>query len=128
MIGPPLKKTQNLAFCIGNFDGINNKKEWQWHETHFYYSLFFSICLIIISVLSMAIKVQRHSDLSSHLFIMACIWTTSVIAWEIYATRISSNCLCSLITVHSGYSYYRGGGGIPIGAYLPPNMNIKIFL
>ena len=30
-------------------------------------------------------------------------------------------------TMHSGYSYYRGGGGIPIGAYLPPNMDIKIF-
>ena len=29
--------------------------------------------------------------------------------------------------MHSGYSYYRGGGGIPIGAYLPPNMDIKIF-
>ena len=34
---------------------------------------------------------------------------------------------CGSVTVHSGYSYYRGGGGIPIGAYLPPNMDIKIF-
>ena len=32
------------------------------------------------------------------------------------------------IALHSGYSYYRGGGGIPIGAYLPSNMEIKIFL
>ena len=60
LIGPPLKKTQNLAFCTGNFDDINDGKEWQWHGTHLYYSLFFGTSVITILILSVAIKVQKH--------------------------------------------------------------------
>ena len=67
-----------------------------------------------------------------------------IILWFLSVCRLSSVvCRLSLIlknqrligagqcwecwAVHSGYSYYRGGGGIPIGAYLQPNMDIKIF-
>ena len=60
LIGPPLKKTQNLAFCAGNFDDINDGKEWQWHGTHLYYSLFFGTSVITILILSISIKVQKH--------------------------------------------------------------------
>ena len=60
LVGPPLRKTQNLAFCTGNFDDINDDKEWQWHGTHFYYILFFGTSVIIITILSVAIKVQKH--------------------------------------------------------------------
>ena len=51
-------------------------------------------------------------------------WTVCGSAWECWAVLGNSG---QCVAVHSGYSYYRGGGGIPIGAYLPPNMDIKIF-
>ena len=50
--------TQNLALCIGNFDMVQD--EWQWHETHIYYSLIFGTIIIITMVLVVAIHIQKH--------------------------------------------------------------------
>ena len=58
-IGPPLRKTQNLAFCTGNFNDIDNTKEWDWHRIHPYYTGFFVICVITILILAIMIKVKK---------------------------------------------------------------------
>ena len=59
-IGPSLKKTQNLALCIGNFDEVNDDDESNWHGTHFYYSLIFGLCLITTIILMANIQVKKH--------------------------------------------------------------------
>ena len=59
-IGPPLRKTQNLALCTGNFNEVNNDDESEWHGTHFYYSLIFGICLTTTIILMAIIQLKRH--------------------------------------------------------------------
>ena len=59
-IGPPLEKTQNLAFCTGNFQDIGNTKEWEWHRIHPYYRLIFFTCVIQILILAIIIKFKKH--------------------------------------------------------------------
>ena len=59
-VGPSLVKTQNLALCIGNFDGVSDDNEWQWHGDHLYYSMIFGTCIIITIVLVVIIQVRKH--------------------------------------------------------------------
>ena len=59
-VGPSLVQTQNLALCIGNFDGVSDDNEWQWHGDHLYYSMIFGTCIIITIVLVVIIQVRKH--------------------------------------------------------------------